>query len=161
MSPIGAVGTGLGTSSKLSMDKRTVSLAAAQPAPQAAPATASAPGLEAGVVLQGTYRIGERLAVGGMGGEYVASHERLRGRCAVKILQSELLRNEEAFARFWREALIMSGLQHPHIAQVLDFNVTEDGKPYLIMELLEGRLLQEIIDEGRPLPPVRVASIVR
>jgi serine/threonine-protein kinase len=119
------------------------------------------PSLEAGALLHGTYRIRERLASGGMGEVYAASHERLVGRFAVKVLQPEMARDRQALARFGREAVIMSGLQHPHVAQVLDFNVTDDGKPYLVMELLEGRLLQEVIDEGRPLPVVRVASIVR
>jgi serine/threonine-protein kinase len=119
------------------------------------------PSLEPGALLHGTYRIKDRLASGGMGEVYAAAHERLVGRFAVKVLQPEMARDRQALARFGREAVIMSGLQHPHVAQVLDFNVTDDGKPYLVMELLEGRLLQEVIDEGRSMPVVRVASIVR
>jgi serine/threonine protein kinase len=141
------------------MQNRTATRGAGRCAPL--PAAPPGPALEPGTILQGTYRIGERLAVGGMGEVYATHHERLVGRFAVKILQHEFDQSPEALARFDREAVIMSGLRHPHIAQVVDFNVTDDGRPYLVMELLEGRRLSELIAEGRPLPLVRVASIVR
>jgi serine/threonine protein kinase len=55
----------------------------------------------------------------------------------------------------------MSGLQHPNIAQVVDFNVSENGTPYLVMELLDGRDLEEVLRGTAPLPLARVAAIVR
>jgi serine/threonine protein kinase len=114
-----------------------------------------------GMVLQGTYRVQERLAAGGMGEVYVAAHERLPVRVAVKVLHRDFLLRHEAVARFGREALIMAGLRHPHITQVYEFNITEDGTPYLVMELLEGQNLQTFVDRHQALPPARVATIIR
>jgi hypothetical protein len=119
------------------------------------------PMFEPGMVLQGTYRVLERLAAGGMGEVYVAAHERLPVRVAVKVLHRDFLLRREAVARFGREALIMAGLRHPHITQVHEFNITDGGTPYLVMELLEGQNLQGFVDRHQALAPARVATIVR
>ena len=94
------------------------------------------------MVLSGTYRIERRIGHGGMGDVYLASHARLPGRFAVKILLPELIGNQEAFARFCREAEIMSQLRHPNIVQIFDFDAAPDGRPYFVMEYLEGRDLE-------------------
>jgi serine/threonine-protein kinase len=130
---------------------------AATPSEPEASAQAFAPGQ----VLRGTYRLIERMAAGGMGEVYAAEHERLPARVAVKVLHRELRGMREAVARFGREALIMAGLHHPHIAQVFDFDVTEEGTPYLVMELLEGTSLQQFVDRRQPMAPAKVATIVR
>jgi serine/threonine-protein kinase len=91
-----------------------------------------------GLVLQDTYALGPRIGQGGMGEVYEAKHLRLPARVAVKILQSGLLTNRDACARFRREAEIMSELRHPHIVQVFDFNTSVSGLPYFVMEYLEG-----------------------
>jgi serine/threonine protein kinase len=113
-----------------------------------------------GVVLAGTYRILCPIAAGGMGEVYAAAHERLPGRFAVKVLHRDLVRDEEALARFRCEAEIMAGLRHPNIVQVIDFNITEDGTPYLVMELVEGVDLAESLREGQRLPPTQVAHMI-
>ncbi len=59
-----------------------------------------------------------------MGEVYEATHARLPGRMAVKILRPHLRTNEDAFARFCREAEIMSTVRHPHIIQIIDFNTS-------------------------------------
>ena len=102
-------------------------------------------GLAIGIVLQGTYRIIRPLAEGGCGEVYLAAHTRLPGRFAVKLLHRSLTRDSDALARFRQEAEITSSLRHPHIVQVFDFNVTDTGVPFLVMELLEGKLLSERI----------------
>ena len=102
-------------------------------------------GLSIGIVLQGTYRIVRPLAEGGCGEIYLAAHTRLPGRFAVKLLHRSLVRDSDAFSRFQQEAEITSSLRHPHIVQVFDFNVTDSGVPYLVMELLEGKLLAQRI----------------
>jgi serine/threonine protein kinase len=104
--------------------------------------------LAPGTVLQGTYRIVGPLARGGCGEVYVAEHTRLPQRFAVKVLQSNLAHNPEALSRFRGEAEITSTLRHPHIVTVLDFNVTETGMPYLVMELLDGRMLADRLADG-------------
>ena len=118
------------------------------------------PLLPNGTVLDGTYRIVRLLAEGGCGEVYAAAHTRLPGEFAVKVLHRSLLQDEEALSRFRREAEITSTLHHPHIVQVVDFNVTPEGVPYLVMELLEGQLLTKRVSAGGPLLPETAVRIV-
>jgi len=117
-------------------------------------------GLSIGIVLQGTYRIVRPLAEGGCGEIYLAAHTRLPGRFAVKLLHRSLVRDSDAFSRFQQEAEITSSLRHPHIVQVFDFNVTDSGVPYLVMELLEGKLLAQRIAAAGALDPTAAVDIV-
>ncbi|MEO6599182.1 MAG: serine/threonine-protein kinase [Polyangiaceae bacterium] len=94
-----------------------------------------------GETLRGTYRILSVLDQGGMGLVFEAEQVRLRRRVAVKVLARHLIRDEQALARFNREAEIISQLDHPHIVQILDFDTTEQGEPYIVMELLKGESL--------------------
>src|SRR5690349_7623416 len=87
-----------------------------------------------GTILQGTYRIVGPIAEGGCGEIYLADHTRLPGQVAIKILHRGLQQNPELLSRFRQEAEITATLRHPHIVQVLDFNVTDQGYPYLVME---------------------------
>ena len=98
-----------------------------------------------------------------MGEVFEATHARLPGRYAVKILRPELLGNREAFARFCREAEVMSELRHPNVVQIYDFNTTPDGRPYFVMEHLEGRDLEARLTQSGPMPlpaAVRVVDAV-
>jgi len=117
-------------------------------------------GLSIGIVLQGTYRIVRPLAEGGCGEVYLAAHTRLPGRFAIKLLHRSLVRDSDAFERFRHEAEITSSLRHPHIVQVFDFNVTDGGVPYLVMELLEGKLLAQRMAAGavEPAPAVEIVE---
>jgi len=115
----------------------------------------------AGVVLQETYRLGRRIGRGAMGEVYEAGHARLPGKFALKILHPELAGNRDAFARFCREAEIMSALRHPHIVQIFDFNTTPDGLPYFVMEYLDGLDLEACLARTGPLPMPRAAAVVQ
>src|SRR5262245_1440806 len=117
-------------------------------------------GLSIGIVLQGTYRIVRPLAEGGCGEIYLAAHTRLPGRFAVKLLHRSLVRDNDALSRFRQEAEITSSLRHPHIVQVFDFNVTDAGVPYLVMELLEGKSLAQRIASVGALDPAAAVDIV-
>jgi serine/threonine protein kinase len=117
--------------------------------------------LDPGFVLQETYCIDRLLATGGMGDVYMATHRRLEGAFAIKVLHRELLGEEGLLARFRTEAKIMASLHHPNIVQVFDFNAMPDGTPYLVMELVEGQDLRNIMAERRTLSPHRVAQIVK
>jgi len=110
-------------------------------------------------VLGDSYIIGRRIGRGAMGEVYEAQHVRLPGQFAVKLLLPELQGNQDAFARFCREAEIMSQLRHPHIVQIFDFNVAPDARPYFVMEYLQGRDLEARVQSG-PLPLPAVARIV-
>ncbi len=95
-----------------------------------------------------------------MGDVYEVAHQRLAGRYAVKVLNADFASHADAFLRFRREAMVTSGLQHPGIVQVIDFDRTEEGFPYLVMEFLDGRELAEIITTSAPLPLPRVVALV-
>ena len=102
------------------------------------------------------YRILEKLGAGGMGEVYRARDEKLGRDVAVKVLPPGLLSNEEARARFRKEALALSRLSHPHIATLLDFD-SQDGTDFLVMELVEGKTLLEAVREG----PLSEKEVVR
>ncbi len=87
-------------------------------------------------VLGGNYRVVRLIGRGGMGSVYQASHIRLPKQYAVKVLGP--VSNEASLARFQREAQVISRLRSPHIIELADFNVTDDGHPYMVMELLSG-----------------------
>ena len=105
-----------------------------------------APKLAEGTVLQGTYRVMSVLGQGGVGEVYLANHVRLPKRAAVKVLRPEYAHDEEALARFRREAELTSEIGHHHIVEVLDFNHTPDGLHYIVMEFLQGEDLANLLD---------------
>ncbi|MCB9554520.1 MAG: serine/threonine protein kinase [Deltaproteobacteria bacterium] len=115
-----------------------------------------------GEVLNGTYRIGRRLASGGMGTIFEATHLRLDRRYALKVLHpAQAEADKQAYARFQREARLTADLGHPHIVQVIDFNTSEAGDPYYVMELLEGEDLSQRLRREGALPIEDVAQIVQ
>jgi serine/threonine-protein kinase len=116
--------------------------------------------LAAGTVLGGTYRVLRPVAAGAMGEIYAATHTRLAGRYAVKVMAAEWAKAANAYERFRREAEITSALRHPHIVQIVDFNQTDDGRPYLVMEFLEGEDLAARLRRERAIPLARAAVIV-
>ncbi|HEY6560537.1 MAG TPA: serine/threonine-protein kinase [Polyangiaceae bacterium] len=118
--------------------------------PSSDPSVSARPRDLIGQTLRGSYRILESLDSGGMGVVFSAEHVRLRRRVAVKVLAQHLAADGSALARFQREADIISRLAHPHIVQILDFDTTEDGAPYIVMEMLEGEsLAQRLATRGR------------
>jgi serine/threonine protein kinase len=125
-----------------------------------APRSESPPTLSAGRIVADTYRIVRRIAAGGMGEIYEATHLRLAGRYAIKLLRPEIAATPDALARFKREAMVTSALRHPNIVQVIDFSAAEGGAPFLVMEFLDGLELAKVIEAG-PLPLSRVVSQVK
>jgi len=99
-----------------------------------------------GSVLHGTYRLEQLIGEGGMGAVYAATHNRLTRRFAVKVLHRRASADPGAVARFEREAQITSALGTRHIVDVVDFNVTPSGVPYIVMELLQGEDLEQRLD---------------
>src|ERR1017187_10128703 len=105
-----------------------------------------------GTVLEGAYRITRLIGEGGMGAVYEAIQLRLNKRVAVKLMARQLTANQDALARFRREAAITSRLGHPHLVNVIDFGASEAGEPYLVMEYLEGEDLDQRLGRRGSLP---------
>lgn len=87
----------------------------------------------------GPYFIKKPIARGGMGEVYLAEriNEDFHKKVALKIIRNEITSNEQA-ARFERERMILSSLNHPNIGQLLDGGISEDGRSYFVMEFVEG-----------------------
>src|SRR6478735_9119022 len=96
-----------------------------------------------GRVLVETYRIERLIAEGGMAAVYQATHLRVPKKFAVKFLRPQLAGHTEALQRFRREAEIVATLDHPNIVHLVDYNVGEDGLPYIVLEYIEGENLAE------------------
>lgn len=113
-----------------------------------------------GQTLRNTYRLVQLLDPNGVGSVFVAEHERLGRKLAVKIL-GDLASSWEALASFHREAATVAHLAHPNIVQVLDYDTTEAGAPYIVMELLRGESLAAKLARERRLELGNVARIVQ
>jgi serine/threonine protein kinase/Tfp pilus assembly protein PilF len=92
------------------------------------------------------YRILEKLGAGGMGVVYLAEDTVLGRRVAIKTIHSRTGPEDRHFrARFLREARAVSALSHPHIATIYDYGETDEGEPYIVMELIKGETLGELM----------------
>ena len=118
----------------------------AQPGEEA-PSTQIAPG----AVLRGRFQLDEILGVGGMGSVYLGSDlikvraKDKHPRVALKVLNEDFKEHPDSFIALQREASRQQKLAHPNIATVYDFDQTEDGLAFLVMELLEGQALNDFI----------------
>jgi len=96
------------------------------------------------------YKIIEKIGAGGMGEVYTAEDTKLGRKVAMKFLPSHLVSNEDIKTRFVREAQTIAKLNHPNIVSIHD--VSEfNGRPYYVMELVEGESLHNFVHE-KPLP---------
>lgn len=108
---------------------------------------AAAGRLVPGRVIGGRYRLEARLASGGMGEVFRATHVELKRPLALKVMRRELSGDPEFVERFRREAITASRLGHPHIVDIIDSG-SEDGQFYFVMEFLDGKPLSSLIDRG-------------
>jgi serine/threonine-protein kinase len=114
-----------------------------------------------GAVLAGSYRIDRKLAEGGMGVLYEATHERLEMKVAVKTLQHDRAHKPEAVERARREALALASLASPNVVRIFDFVSAPDGRPCLVTELLTGEDLGERLTREKKLPAKDAVRIAR
>ena len=139
-------------------DKKGLSSPRPQPdTPGSAPALTPSEGTEPtqrsepaalGRVIGGRYRLESRLAAGGMGEVYQATHIELGRKLALKLMRPELSQDTSFVERFRREAMTASRLGHPHIVDIIDSGRADDGQFYFVMEFLDGKTLSAIIEEG-------------
>ena len=127
--------------------------------PDALGATPTQPLLAA--LIKGRYQVERELGRGGIGVVYLARDLQLMSRpVVIKVLLEASAQNEWFKKKFNQEMEALARLDHPGIVAVLDAGQTQDGKPYLVMQYIEGRVLREVIRERRVDLP-RVARIIR
>jgi serine/threonine protein kinase len=102
-----------------------------------------------GRTLCDAYRITAELGVGAMGTVYEAEQVRLKRTVAVKILADRYRNNVAALKRFHNEARALVMLEHPHVVRILDFGLSSDGRPFLVMERLHGNTVGAYLESGR------------
>jgi serine/threonine-protein kinase len=95
------------------------------------------------LLLDGKYRLEEPIGEGGMGTVWRATNVTLERAVAVKFVRAQ---GERAIERFLREARIAASIHSPYVVDVLEFGVSPNGDPVLVMELLEGEALDERLD---------------
>lgn len=95
----------------------------------------------------GRYQISVKLGAGGMGEVYRAHDERLERDVAIKVLNAAKLEENSSRKRFRKEALVLSKLNHPNIATILDFD-TQEGVDFLVMEYIVGTTLSAKLEQG-------------
>ena len=103
-----------------------------------------------GTLLLEQFRIEQQIGVGGMGTVYRAHQTSVGRDVAVKVLRLELARDDQAVARFEREARLCTALDHPNLVRVFLSGRLPDGRLYIVMELLRGRSLAEELEAHGP-----------
>nr|WP_246416033.1 Stk1 family PASTA domain-containing Ser/Thr kinase [Nocardioides luti] len=109
--------------------------------------------------MDGRYRVGPRIARGGMASVYEATDIRLDRVVAVKVMHPGLGDDDEFAARFVREARAAARLSHPNVVAVYDQG-DEDGTVFLAMELIPGHTLRDVIRKESPMTPAKALAFL-
>jgi eukaryotic-like serine/threonine-protein kinase len=112
-----------------------------------------------GQIVGGRYRVIRRIGEGGMGVVYLAEHEAIEKKLAIKVLKDQYALREDVVARFQQEAKSASRVKHEGVLEVFDFGRTEDQRFYIAMELLDGRDLAHVLEKETRLVPMRAVRI--
>jgi eukaryotic-like serine/threonine-protein kinase len=107
----------------------------------------------------GAYVIGSCIGQGGMARIYRAEHRVLRKPVALKVMESVLLERPDGRPRFLREGQAAAAVKHPNVVDITDVGVWQ-GRPYLVMELLEGEDLEAYLARHKPLAEQDVARVM-
>ena len=111
-----------------------------------------------GQVLDDRYEIVAKIARGGMATVYRARDLRLSRQVAIKVMRSDLGEDDEFAAKFDREARAAAVLGHPNVVSIFDQGSSE-GKPYIVMEYIEGETLRKVISREAPMSPERALDV--
>jgi len=110
--------------------------------------------------LAGKYEVVRPLGSGGMGQVYEGRHKALGKRVAIKVLREEAAQHPEYRQRFEREARAAASLVGPHVAQVTDVETLDDGRPFIVMEYLEGQDLNAELEARGTFPIAEAVDYV-
>jgi eukaryotic-like serine/threonine-protein kinase len=111
-------------------------------------------------LVAGKYQLVRMIGRGGMGSVWEARHISLGTPSAIKFIEAEYADSQEARSRFDKEAKAAATIQSKHAIQIYDHGMTDDGKPYIVMELLQGEPLDKVIERG-PLSLQDTAKILQ
>jgi eukaryotic-like serine/threonine-protein kinase len=115
--------------------------------------------LDIGSLVDRRYLLKREIARGGAGAVFEAEHVYTRRSVALKVLIPEQRMAAEPRARLLREALALTAARHPGVVAALDAGEAEDGTPYIVLELLEGRSLEGILAVRRRIAPAEAAWV--
>jgi serine/threonine protein kinase len=102
--------------------------------------------------LVGSYRVATMIGQGGMGEVYRGVHPEIGSRVAIKVLTADAARAPSLVERFFAEARAVNVIRHEGIVSVLDLARLSDGRPYIVMEYLDGAPLSKLFRDHRPMP---------
>jgi serine/threonine-protein kinase len=111
-------------------------------------------------ILDGQFKIIQKIGTGGMGAVYKALQPEMNRMVAVKILHAKLKDRKDLVSRFRREARAMSHLAHPNTVKVMMYGELDQGELYIVMEYLEGKNLNQIVRRQGPLGVERAIPIL-
>ncbi|MFZ0061752.1 MAG: bifunctional serine/threonine-protein kinase/formylglycine-generating enzyme family protein [Pyrinomonadaceae bacterium] len=112
-------------------------------------------------ILDARYQLERRLGQGGMGVVFQARHIHLKTAHAIKVILPDLVGNDPMLVtRFRQEALAAAAIRHPNIIAVTDFGVVRGNMPFLVMEFVSGKSLQELLAEEGAMPPPRALELM-
>lgn len=117
--------------------------------------------LREGDILDGRYRIGPRIARGGMSAVYRAEDTRLGRTVAAKVMDPRFHDDEAFRVRFEREARAVARMTDESLVNVYDQGTDPQGHVFLIMELVDGGTLRELLRERGPMPPHAATAVLR
>jgi formylglycine-generating enzyme required for sulfatase activity/serine/threonine protein kinase len=122
---------------------------------------ATLPSLLGEPILDARYQLERRLGQGGMGVVFQARHIFLKTAHAIKIILPDLVGNDPMLVtRFRQEALAAAAIRHQNIISVTDFGVVRSTMPFLVMEFVKGKSLQEIMAEEGAMPSARAYELI-
>src|SRR5438105_1414395 len=111
-----------------------------------------------GEIVAGRYELEELVGSGGMSSVFKARDTLLERRVALKVLHPHFTDDDQYVERFRREARAVASLSHPNIVTILDRG-EDEGRQFIVFELVEGRTLKEVLDEEGRLPVARALEI--
>ena len=129
------------------------------PAPDVMPSEQGGPDLPVGTVV-GEYQIERKIGAGGVGSVYLATHPVIGKKVAVKVVSPVLAVDPVQVERFLLESRAVNEIGNRHIVDIFAFGRLPDGRPYLVMEYLEGEDLGSVLEKRRMVPIEELVTIV-